>query len=282
MKNRTQSNSPTVTETELTGGIELDPLLDGALKQLKGHKRQEKTTVLRAILGAVVAQEILRMLVTKQEMVAGLLQIEDRDTLVSDWGVFARHYAGTKYQKVFEAGVQNIQMLSPSESQEVIREIRCAVEPFVNEAMREKRIRIGFKLPFFGEFGKFYINLRGSVTAIRKFQGRMVRRIVQTILWMAVVVGTAHWISWTIFDQSYLVASFEGLAKITHFLLLVSTTAAVWVFARLAKNSSRGGWPIALLRLAAYFSQSYRLFHAMVTGRFTAMLPVHRSVATRG
>ena len=254
MKHKTQSNYRQETDTELTDGIELEPLLDRALKQIKSHKGQKKVAIVRAIMGAVIAQEMSRMLVTKQEMVAGLLQIEDRDTLVSDWRVLARHYAGTKYQKLFEAGAEQIRLLSPSESQKVIREIRSATESILNKAMREKKIRVGFKLPFLGEIGKFYINVQGPVTAIRRFQGRMARRLVQSVLWIAVVFGTAHWISWTIFNQSYFSANFEGLAKLTQFLLLIPTTLVVWVFARRGKNCSRSKWLRDLLRLAAWFA----------------------------
>ena len=254
MKHRTQSNYRQVIETELIDGIELDSLLDGALKQKKSRKGQEKAAIVRPIMGAVIAQEMLRMLVTKQEMVAGLLQIEDRDTLISDWRVLARHYAGTKYQKLFEAGAEQIRLLSPPESQKVIREIRSVTESILNNAMREKKIRMGFRLPFLGEIGKFYISVRGPVAAIRRFQGRMARRLVQSLLWIAVVFGTAHWISWTIFDQLYFVANFEGWAKLTQFLLLIPTTVVVWVFARRRKNSNRRKWLGDLLRLAAWFT----------------------------
>ena len=96
MKHKTQSNYRQETDTELTDGIELEPLLDRALKQIKSHNGQKKAPIVRAIMGAVIAQEMLRMLVTKQEMVAGLLQIEDRDTLISDWRVLARRLCQRK------------------------------------------------------------------------------------------------------------------------------------------------------------------------------------------
>ena len=113
-------------------------------------------------------------------------------------------------------------------------------------------IRILLHIPLLGEIPLVSCNVkvRGKPIAI----GTFVRPLAQSILWIAVAFGTAHWISWTIFDQSYLVAKFEGLAKLTQFLLLISTTVIVWALARRNENDARSSWLSVFLRLAAWLT----------------------------
>ena len=111
-------------------------------------------------------------------------------------------------------------------------------------------IRIPLRIPFLGNISlvNCELNIRGTPIAIGKF----FRLLAQSFLWIAVAFGTAHWVSWTIFDQSYLVDKFEEVAKLTQLLLLFSTTVIVWALTRRDEDNIRSGWPRFLRRMAAW------------------------------
>ena len=61
---------------------------------------------------------------------------------------------------------------------------------------------------------------------------------------MAVAVGTVHWISWVFFDEPYLASTLDGLAKLTQFILLMSSTLVIGAVAIARRDDSparRGG-----------------------------------------
>ena len=235
--------------------IALDGELAEALKRIEGHPDRHK--IVQALAAAAIAQELSRMTMTKVKMIAGQLSAVNPNTLITDWRVLSRHYAGGKHQKVLDDGAEALGKLELDEAQRVIHEIRCAIEPHVNRAMEEKTIRVGFNIPIIGPiaFARFHLNIRGPRVAVHKFQGRVIRLLIQYSLWLSVVLGTAHWISWTIFDVRYLVVNFEGWAKLAQFLLLISTTVIVWaIFRGQTKRFSeqRRYFSFKMLRLAAW------------------------------
>ena len=194
----------------------------------------DKKEILEALTFAVIAEELARMTITKQKMIAGEIADVDKERLVSAWAILACHYKGAKHQKILEEGVNQLRKLTPEEAHLVIHEIRCAIEPMVNWAMEVKEVNLNLDIPILGKIGlgRFYLNLKGARVAIRKFQGSAVRLVTEYSLWLAVVLGMVHWIAWTIFNESFLVQNFEGIAKIVWPILLVPTTLLVWVLWR--------------------------------------------------
>ena len=196
--------------------------------------RMDKEEILRALTVAVIAEELTRLTITKQKMIAGEIADLDKERLISDWEVLARHYKGAKHQKILEEGVNQIRKVTPEETRLVIHEIRCAIEPTVNWAMEAKAVNLNLDIPILGKIvlGKFHLNMKGPRVAIRKFQGRVVRLVTEYSLWLAVALGMVHWIAWTIFNESFLVQNFEGMAKIVWLILLIPTTLLVWALWR--------------------------------------------------
>lgn len=196
--------------------------------------RMDKKEILADLAFAVVAEELGRLTITKQKMIAGEITDVDKERLMSDWKVLARHYKGAKHQKILEAGVNQLRKLTPEETRHVIHEIRCAIEPTVNWAMEVKEVNLNLDIPILGKIGlgKFHLFLKGPRVAVRKFQGRVVRLVTEYSLWLAVVLGMVHWIAWTIFNESFLVQNFEGMAKILWLILLIPTTLLVWALWR--------------------------------------------------
>lgn len=71
----------------------------------------------------------------------------------------------------------------------------------------------------------------------RSKQTRMYLKLLRYSLWFAVFFWTAHWVSWTIFNQPYVVDELNIIAKITFPLLLVCATFCVWLISRIFKPS---------------------------------------------
>ena len=196
------------------------------------------------------------MVVTRIKMDAGIRSAIDPECVRSDWQVLCRHYAGAKHARILDHGVAQLEKLSPEQAREVIFLIRCSMEPSLNWAMEEKTVKIGLALPVVGKLGigNLYFNLRGTRVAMRSLGGRLIRLAVQGALWLAVATGTVHWISWAIFQEPYLASTFGSLAKLTQFLLLMSTTLVVWALARVRRDDSavRHGRISRVVRLAAW------------------------------
>ena len=232
-----------------------DDALASALKQIEGH--QHGNEIVKALAGAVIAQELTRMTVTGTKMTAGDLSSVDPNTIISDWQVLSRHYASDKYQSVFDSGAEALRKLTQREAQHVIYEIRIAIESTVNQEMEKKVVRVALSVPIIGPIlsANLSFAISGTQVAVRKLQGRMVRLFVQYSLWLSVVLGTIHWISWAIFNEPYFVLYFEEWAKLSQFLLLISTTFIVWALLttrgkRLPREGSR--WPLTILRIVGW------------------------------
>ncbi len=145
--------------------------------------------------------------------------------------MLSRHYVGGKHQTSLDKGIRQLEKLTKEEARHVIYEIRCAIETTINREMEEKTINIGLAIPVIGKIGlgSIRLNVRGTRLAVRKFQGRFVRLLVKNSLWLAVIAGTIHWISWTIFDEPFLASRFENLAKVIQFVLLLPITFGVLI-----------------------------------------------------
>ena len=202
--------------------------------------RPDSRQIIQGLAAAVCIQELTRMMVTKTKMDAGIQSTIDAKRVRSDWQVLCRHYAGAKHARIFDHGVTQLAKLTPDQAQKVIHTIRCSIEPSINWAMEEKVVKIGLDLPIVGKIGigNLSFNLRGTRVALQSLRGRLIRLTVQGILWLAVAVGTVHWISWTFFDEPYLVSTFGSIAKLTWFILLISTTLVVWILARVEPDDS--------------------------------------------
>lgn len=200
--------------------------------------RSDRRQIIQGIAAAICAEELARMTVTRTKMDAGIRSAIDAESVRSDWQVLCRHYAGSRYARILDHGVAQLEKLSPEQAREVIYRIRCSMEPSLNWAMEEKEVKIGLSLPVVGRIGigNLRFNLRGTRVAMQSLRGRLIRLAAQGVLWSAVVAGTVHWISWTFFDQPYLASTFGGLAKFTQFILLISTTLVVWALARIRRD----------------------------------------------
>ena len=196
------------------------------------------------------------MAITRIKMDAGTRSAIDPERVRSDWQVLCRHYAGAKHARILDHGVAQLEKLNPEQAREVIFAIRRSMEPSLNWAMEEKVVKIGLALPVVGKLGigNLQFNLRGTRVAMRSLGGRMLRLAVQGALWLAVASGTVHWISWTFFQAPYLASTFGSLAKLTQFLLLMSTTLVVWALARVGRDASAvlHGRISRVVRLAAW------------------------------
>lgn len=219
----------------------LNDLVDELNETLADNlNRPDRRHILQGIAAAICVQEIARMTVTRCKMDAGIWSSIDAETLRSDWQVLCRHYAGAKHAKILDHGILQLEKLSPSQADEIIYTIRHSLEPSLNWAMEDKEVTIGFSLPVIGRLGigNLRFNLRGSRVAIQSFGGRLIRLVVQVILWLVVTAGTIHWISWTFFDEPFLATTFNGLAKLAQFILLLATTLVVWVLAKVRQDDS--------------------------------------------
>ena len=98
--------------------------------------RMDKKEILEALASAVTAEEVTRLTITKQKMIVGEITDIDKERLISDWEVLARHYRGAKHQHILEAGLKQLSKLTPEETRLVVHEIRCAIEPTVNWSKR--------------------------------------------------------------------------------------------------------------------------------------------------
>lgn len=217
---------------------ELVDQLDGAFAD--SLNRPDSRQVIEGIAAAICIQEMTRMAVTRIKMDAGTRSAIDAESIRSDWQALCRHYAGAKHARILDRGATQLEKLSPEQAREVIYAIRSSLEPSLNWAMEEQVINIGLALPVVGKLGigNLRFNMRGTRVAMRSLRGRVIRVAVQGILWLAVAAGTVHWTSWTFFNEPYLASTFDSLAKLTQFTLLLSTTLLVWALARVRRNDS--------------------------------------------
>ena len=228
--NQTKEHDPV---ERLTANLDDDVAgLQEALRQLAGH--QDRDEILRAITAAVMIQELSRMTITQAKMIAGDPSSIDPERLLTDWKVLARHYAGAKHEKFLQNGLTQLEKLTPEQIRPVIHEIRCAIEPTLNWAMEETSMKFGVEIPYLKRTGLGQLRLRFDAPrlTIRRFQGRMIRFILQCGLFLAVAFGTLHWITWTVFNEPLLAVRFDGTAKLAEFLLLACTSLLVWVLCR--------------------------------------------------
>ena len=227
---------------------DIDPILSrltGLVDDLDGTfadslDRPDRQQIIKGIAAAILSQEITRMTVTRVKMDAGIRSAINAETVRSDWQTLCRHYSGAKHAPVLDNGVTQLEKLSPEQAEEIIYAIRRSIEPDLNWAMEEQEVKIGLSLPVVGRIGigNLRFNLHGTRVAMRSLRGRLIRHAVQTVLWLAVAAGTLHWTSWTFFDEPYLATTFGGLAKLTQFTLLLSTTLLVWALARIRRDGS--------------------------------------------
>ena len=212
--------------------------LDDALAD--GLDRTDRRQIIQGIAAAICVEELTRMTVTRIKMDAGIRSAVDAERVRSDWQVLGRHYAGSKHARILDDGVAQLGKLTPAQAQEVIYTIRCSIEPGLNWAMEEKEVKIGLALPVIGRIGigNLRFNLRGTRVAMQSLRDRLIRLAVQGVLWFAVAAGTVHWMIWTFFDEPYLASTFGSLAKLTQFILLISTTLVVWALGRVKRDDS--------------------------------------------
>ena len=180
------------------------------------------------------------MTVTKIKMDAGIRSNIDAKRIRSDWKVLRRHYEGARHARALDEGVRQLKKLSMAQAQDVIHKIRISIEPSLNWAMEEKVMKIGLSLPIAGRIGigNLRFTLRGTRVAMRSLRNRGIRLLIQSTIWLSVAAGSVHWISWTFFNEPFLVSTFANLAKLTQFILLISTTLIVWVLARAKRDDS--------------------------------------------
>ena len=229
--------------------------LKGTEVHIPNH--EDKTDIVGRVSGAVISQEITRMVATKSKMILEARSEIDKDRQIAYWRVLAYHYRGSKYQEIFEKGVGRLEKLTAEEARNLIHAIRSFIEPSLNREMEEKEISIGFELPLIGKFGlgNFRWRARGTRINVRRLQIRLVRIAGLSILWLSALLGTVHWIAWTMFNYPSLIQEFEGIAKGIMFVLLISITLALWILERSENpQPAEGGRHLArnIFRIAGY------------------------------
>ena len=196
------------------------------------------------------------MTVTRTKMDAGIRSTIDPECVRSDWQFLCRHYAGTKHANILDHGVSQLEKLSSEQAREIIFAIRRSMEPSLNWALEKKVVKIGLSLPIVGKLGigNLYFNLSGTRVAMRSLGGRSIRLVVQGVLWLSVLAGTAHWIAWTFFHEPYLALTYGSLAKLIQFLLVTSTTLVVWALGRAKRDDAAvgHGWMFSAIRLSVW------------------------------
>ena len=121
----------------------IEAILDSAVLELNESRKQldncnDSTKILRDIMAAVVAQELTRMTISKNKMVAEDLDSIDPQRILSDWRVLARHYDGSLQATLLSGGIAQLERLSSEQIQPIIHEMRITIEPTINWAMEEK------------------------------------------------------------------------------------------------------------------------------------------------
>ena len=187
------------------------PQLSGIVADLDNEftdilDRPDRNEIIRGLTAAVLVQEMTRMTVTKIRMAVGSRRSINKAQLHSDWLTLCRHYAGGRHETILDDGVTQLEKLPPEEAQETIHSIRQAIEPDLNWAMEQKVVKIGFDVPLVGKIGigKFSLNLSGTRAAMLTLRGRLIRLLVQSVLWISVVLGTLHWLVWILFNELFL------------------------------------------------------------------------------
>ena len=132
-------------------------------------------------------------------------------------------------ERVFEIGVDQLQSLTSEEANRIVSEIRRIVEPTVNHQMEELEIPFSLAIP---GLGKLNLTVKGHRVSVQRFQERMLRFIIGSVLWLSAFAGTAHWVMWTIFGTRYLAVEFEDPAKFVQLVLLLPATLFAWVVGR--------------------------------------------------
>ena len=227
--------------------------LAGSLTDVERHiRRDDRREIAKGILTAVFWQEVTRSQVTGYKMSSGSKSSIDKDQLIECWRALAHHYRGARHQGALELGAEQLEKLSPAEAISVVYAIRREVEPVLNKEMETKQLRIGINVPILGQIGLGTLRwtARGPRVSIRKLRWRLVRLLVEIVVWTSAVLGTIHWIAWTIFNEPYLTQVFDGVAKLIQLFLLISTTCIVLGVARVVAKRKRsiqlvvriGGW----------------------------------------
>ena len=193
---------------------------------------EEPVNTVRTLAAAVVAQEVTRIAVTKSRMDVGVRSDVDKSQLVACWRVLGNHYEGSRAGEALVCGVEHLERLPSKEASDVVYEIRCMVKPVLDKEMEEEELELKFDIPLLGKIGlgKFRWAARGPRVAIRKLRVRLLRYLIEGVLWTSVLLGAVHWFAWMIFDQPYLSQQFDGIAKAVQFILLALTTLNVLVF----------------------------------------------------
>ena len=212
--------------------------LNGAHALINTHEDADK--ILGGLVAAIVSQEMTVMAIEDRSMVVGDSSSIAKDQLIRDWRALTRHYVNTKYEAVFDNGANQLSKLTEEEARQVILQIRQFAEPLVNEVMGHTESSIKLEIPLLGPIKLRLLGwVKGPRAGLRRFQGRVIRVLIQGSLWLSVAFWAIHWASWTLFDAPYLADNYELLANITRFLLLGSTTFIVWVLLR-APRPRRG------------------------------------------
>lgn len=225
----------------------LDSVLHSLVGELKGahaliSSYEDADKILGGLVAAIVSQELTVMAIENRSMVVGDSSSIVKDQLIRDWRALTRHYARTKYEAVFDNGVDQLSKLTEEEARQVILQIRQFVEPLVDQEMGHTESSIKLEIPLWSPIKFRFLGwLKGPRAGLRRFQGHVIRVLIQGSLWLSVGFWAIHWASWTLFDAPYLADNYKQLADITRFLLLGSSTLMVWVLLRGAKRKPRHG-----------------------------------------
>ena len=218
-------------DTSNTGGAGIPMDLTEAQQYIP---RDDSSEIVSQLKASVAGQEMSRIIVTKSKMTVGLQSEIDRDQLMAYWRVLAHHYRGSKFQEIFERGVKQLQKLSPENSKIIVHMIRQSIESTLNREMEQKEINFGLNIPLIGKIGlgKLRLAARGPRISLRRLQMRLFRLVIEIVVGMSVLLGTLHWIAWTIFNEPYLAQTFTSTAKFVQLVLLLATTIIVWAITR--------------------------------------------------
>ena len=202
----------------------------------------EGRKILSGLFAATVAQEVVVMAIEDRDMAAGEHANLGKDELIRDWQALSRHYARTKYERVFENGAEQLAKLSDEEAEEVIIHIRKCSEPLINEVWGHTKSTIKLEIPVVGSFKwRFSGNLKGPRAGIKRIQHRTIRTALQGMLWISIGFWAIHWGSWTLFGKPYLTENYTGLANVTGCFMLGAATLVLWALMAGDKRKEQRG-----------------------------------------
>ena len=107
--------------------------LENAHALISSYEDADK--ILGGLVAAIASQELTVMAIENRSMLVGDSSSIVKDQLIRDWRALTRHYARTKYEAVFDNGVNQLSKLTEEEAPQVILQIKQFLVPLIEQEM---------------------------------------------------------------------------------------------------------------------------------------------------